>query len=103
MQDDGNLVDYAVRGRIALWQSGTSGNFNAYVVMQEDGDLVVYPQGKTAPIPGQPTSALFSSATYAHPGSTAALMDDGILVVRAATTGRVLWTSPITGVTPTSS
>jgi eukaryotic-like serine/threonine-protein kinase len=101
MQMDGNLVDYARRGRekVALWQSGTSGSFNAYVVMQEDGDLVVYPQGKTAPTPGQPTSALFSSATYGHHDSFATLMNNGVLVVRAPKTDRILWSSPITKLT----
>ena len=98
MQTDGNLVDYAVRrkrAKVALWQSGTSGNFSAYVVMQEDGDLVVYPQGKTAPTPGQPTSALFSSATYGHHDSFATLMNNGVLVVRAPKAGKILWSSPI--------
>jgi hypothetical protein len=102
MQPDGNLVDYAMRGKVALWQSGTSGHFNAYVVMQADGDLVVYPQGRTAPLPGQPTSALFSSATYGYPGSSAGLTNSGVLVVRAPRTGRILWSSPITGAVPPS-
>jgi hypothetical protein len=95
MQTDGNLVDYAVRGKVALWQSGTSGNFNAYVVMQEDGDFVVYPQGKTAPTPGQPTSALFSSATNGHHDAFATLMDNGVLVVRTPKSRKILWSSPI--------
>lgn len=96
MQTDGNLVDYAVRGKVALWQSGTSGNFNAYVVMQEDGDLVVYPLGKTAPAPGQPASALFSSATFGHRDSFATLMNNGVFVVRAPKARKILWSSTIT-------
>jgi serine/threonine protein kinase len=95
MQADGNLVDYARPGKIPLWQSGSSGNFGAYVVMQADGDLVVYPRGKTAPAPGQPTSALWSSGTFAHPGASATLANDGALEVRAPQSGAVLWQGPL--------
>jgi len=91
MQIDGNLVDYSRPGRVALWQSGTSGNFNAYVVMQADGNLVVYPYGKTAPDPGQPTSAVFDTGTSGHPGASATLLNSGVLEVRASGTDTVLW------------
>jgi hypothetical protein len=95
MQLDGNLVDYRQRGTVALWQSGTSGSFNAYVVMQADGNLVVYPHGKTAPDPGQPTSALFDSGTFGHPEAIAALLNSGVLEVRASGTDTVLWRSQL--------
>jgi hypothetical protein len=93
MQSDGNLVEYRMPQRVVRWESGTSGNFNAYVVMQGDGDLVVYPPGKTAPAPGQPTSALWSSGTFGNPGSSTALLDSGELLVKART-GVVLWEMP---------
>jgi serine/threonine protein kinase len=95
MQTDGNLVDYTRPEKIALWQSGTSGNFNAYVVMQADGNLVVYPHGRTAPAAGQPTSAIFQSGTSGHPGASAALLNNGDLVVRASSTHAVLWRAPL--------
>jgi hypothetical protein len=91
MQGDGNLVDYTRPGKVALWQSGTSGNFNAYVVMQADGNLVVYPHGKTAPTAGQPTSALFDSGTFGPPGASSVLLNSGVLVVRASGSHTVLW------------
>ena len=94
MQPDGNLVDYRVPGKHVVWESGTSGDFGAYVVMQGDGDLVVYPHGKSAPAPGKPTSALWSSGTFNHPGATAAMLNDGYLVVRPRGSTRSLWKSP---------
>lgn len=94
MQSDGNLVEYALPGKVVQWQSGTSGNFNAYVVMQPDGDLVVYPPGKTAPAPGDLTQALWSSGTFGHSGASAALLDRGEFVIRNGGTNAVLWRAP---------
>jgi eukaryotic-like serine/threonine-protein kinase len=94
MQLDGNLVEYAMPKKIAQWQSGTSGNFDAYAIVQADGNFVVYPLGKTAPLPGQPTSALWESGTYGHPGSSAALLNDGDVVVRSPRKHAVLWRAP---------
>lgn len=93
MQTDGNLVDYRLPGKVPQWESDTSGNFGAYVVMQIDGDLVVYPKGKAAPAPGQPTSALWSSGTGGHRGSTAALLNSGTLIVRPPHGATLLWRS----------
>jgi surface antigen len=42
MQGDGNLVEYVANGGHALWNSGTAGHAGAYVIMQSDGNLVVY-------------------------------------------------------------
>jgi hypothetical protein len=95
MQTDGNLVEYGSPGKTVKWESGTSGNFGAYVVMQADGNLVVYPLGKTAPAPGQPTPALWDSGTAGHPGSSAALLNSGHLVVLVSRTGDVLWRTPL--------
>ena len=52
MQSDGNLVDYADNRTVPIWATGTSGNFDSYVVMQPDGDLVVYPHGKSCTCAG---------------------------------------------------
>jgi serine/threonine protein kinase len=95
MQPDGNLVDYRLPGKHVVWQSGTSGDFGAYVVMQGDGDLVVYPQGQSAPAPGTPTSALWSSGTYGHPGATASILNNGNLVVRSGGSDQDVWKSPM--------
>ena len=61
-------------------------------MVQGDGDFVVYPKG-TAPPPGIPTPALWSSGTFGHPGSSVELRNDGIVAVRAGNHGIVLWTT----------
>jgi serine/threonine protein kinase len=93
MQSDGNLVDYAQRGNLTVWESGTSGNFGAYAVVQSDGDFVVYPKGQSAPPPGDPTPALWSSGTYGHPGASVELENGGSVVVREAGRLVILWKS----------
>jgi hypothetical protein len=45
MQSDGNLVAYAPGGR-PVWNSGTGGNAGARLVMQDDGNPVVYTGGR---------------------------------------------------------
>jgi serine/threonine protein kinase len=93
MQPDGNLVEYPRHGSKPLWQSGSSGNFGAYAVVQVDGDFVVYPHGESAPPPGHPTPALWSTGTYGHPGASVELLDDGATVVRLPHRGATIWTS----------
>ena len=90
MQSDGNLVDYADSRTVALWESGTSGNFGSYVVMQPDGDLVVYPHGKSAPSPGESTSALWSSGSFGHVGSYLEVGSNGDLFVKDSHRG-IVW------------
>ena len=41
MQPDGNLVMFEANGTV-LWSSSTSGNPAAYLVIQNDGDVVIY-------------------------------------------------------------
>jgi hypothetical protein len=41
MQSDGNLVSYGQDGK-ALWASGTDGNQGAILVLQDDGNLLIY-------------------------------------------------------------
>jgi eukaryotic-like serine/threonine-protein kinase len=95
MQLDGNLVDYRIHGKSPMWQSGTSGNFNAYVVMQPDGDLVIYPPGKSAPAPGQLTDALWSSGSSGHPNASAELLNSGEFLVRSHTSNAIVWRIPL--------
>jgi outer membrane lipoprotein-sorting protein len=58
MQADGNLVVYDPSNR-ALWQSGTSGNTNAFLAVQDDGNVVIY--NATA------TRALWQTNTVLYP------------------------------------
>ena len=86
MQGDGNLVLYtfysAPSGR-ALWASNTAGESVEGVVMQTDGNLVIYSPS------GLP---LWYSNTCCHLGAGAYLVDqdDGNLVIYTST-GAVLW------------
>lgn len=53
MQGDGNLVLYAAGGR-PVWASNTAGNPSAFLVLQDDENVVIYANGK----------ALWSSDTW---------------------------------------
>jgi hypothetical protein len=72
MQADGNFVLY--NGNQPLWQSGTSGHSNAWVIMQTDGNLVVY-------TPGPEVSPLWQSGTYNQPGDHLVMQSDGNAVI----------------------
>jgi serine/threonine-protein kinase len=93
MQRDGNLVEYRIRDETVQWASATSGNFGAYAVVQVDGNFVVYPNGRSAPAPGQPTPALWSSGTGGHPRAYLELEDSGRTVLREPGTRAILWSS----------
>ena len=56
-QDDGNLVLHRLADMQALWSSRTAGNPGAFAVMQGDGNLVVYLDGKP----------LFNTRTQGNP------------------------------------
>ena len=81
MQADGNLVLYA--GAKDLWASDTVGGAKPYLIMQEDGNAVVYDQANTV---------LWSTGTSGHPGALLAMQDDGNLVVYGPSQ-EVLWAS----------
>jgi hypothetical protein len=68
-------------GSRALWHTQTSGNPGAYAVLQGDGNLVVYSAANRP---------LAFSGTQGTPGATIALGDDGNLVLRSAS-GATLW------------
>jgi hypothetical protein len=71
MRGDGNFVVYRNDDWSTLWSSGTDGHPEASVVMQDDGDLVIYASdGKR----------LWSTATGGNPGAFVQLHDDGQLV-----------------------
>jgi hypothetical protein len=85
MQSDGNFVLYA--GNQAKWQSGTSGNPNAWVTMQGDGNLVVYSPGPTN------VHALWQSGTYNNAGARLNMQPDGNAVIYNSGWSRALWTT----------
>lgn len=66
----------------ALWSSVTNGNPGAFVGMQGDGNLVVYSAGKVA---------LWASGTDQRPGSRLYLQDDGNAVIYEGSRAR--WAS----------
>jgi hypothetical protein len=63
----------------ALWNTGTGGHPGAFAAMQGDGNFVVYAGG----------TALWNSGTGGHAGATLALQDDANLVVYQG--GTALW------------
>jgi hypothetical protein len=75
MQTDGNFVLYRNFGKLgqtAMWSTGTAGRANAYLVAQDEGNLVMYW--------GSGGSALWSSETegfkyYGGPGQTTVFED----------------------------
>jgi hypothetical protein len=101
-QDDGNLVVYLPNGT-AAWSTGTyarpqtspagtvlkpgwwtSAGGNR-IVMQLDGNLLVYRSGSG--------TALWASNTSGHPGAYAVMQSDGNLVIYARPGGAVLWST----------
>ena len=70
MQTDGNLVLYGPSG--PMWWTSTNGGSDRRMVMQVDGNLVVY-NGANQP--------LWGSWTHGNPGARLALQNDGNLVI----------------------
>ncbi|WP_117213866.1 S8 family serine peptidase [Allorhizocola rhizosphaerae] len=70
MQGDGNLVQY--QGGLALWASGTQGNPGAFVIMQHDGNLVIYRSNGTA---------IWATNTWGTAADALVMQDDGNVVL----------------------
>jgi hypothetical protein len=85
MQDDGNAVLYKTGGQ-AVWATGTNGTGADRIVMQTDGNLVVYAGGV----------AKWSSATNGDDGAHLDVEDDGSLEI-LTTSGRLAWWSACFG------
>jgi hypothetical protein len=68
----------------ALWGSGTQGHPGAYAIMQGDGNLVIYRPGGVA---------IWATGTYGHPGAYAIMQGDANLVVYGS--GGALWTNNV--------
>jgi GH25 family lysozyme M1 (1,4-beta-N-acetylmuramidase) len=84
-QGDGNVVLYD-KGK-ATWASDTSGRATESLVMQSDGNLVLYaPNGH----------ALWATGTHGHPGAFLAIQEDGNSVIYTDR-GQPLWSSHTRG------
>jgi hypothetical protein len=70
MQSDGNLV--LKQGGVELWATGTWGNPGASLLMQTDGNLVIYTSAG---------AAIWDSATWGTAANVLSLNDDGNLVL----------------------
>ncbi len=82
-QTDGNVVVYdAARGGRAVWSTGTHGRATTSLVMQGDGNFVLYNGGH----------ALWSSGTHGRPGSSLAVQGDGNVVIYAPGP-RAIWST----------
>jgi hypothetical protein len=79
MQTDGNLVAYTSRNAV-VWASGTNHRTPRYVIMQNDGNLVIYFTS------GRPWATGTNGNTYSY----FRMQDDGNLVVYSRT-ARPLW------------
>jgi hypothetical protein len=79
-QGDGNLVLY--QHGAAIWASGTHGTPPGLLVMQHDGNLVMY-DAHDVPI-------WSSEGSFGNPGAWLIVQDDGNVVIYAET-GQPLW------------
>jgi hypothetical protein len=77
-QADGNVVLY--QGATARWATGTAGRATGSLVMQTDGNLVLY---STSGI------ALWNSRTAGYAGASLAVQNDGNVVIYSG--GRAVW------------
>jgi hypothetical protein len=82
-QGDGNLVLY--QGGSALWASGTNGHGGDRVIMQEDGNLVIYKSN------GNPVWASGTAGTSNRYANLAVQNDGNVVIYRSG--GGVAWAS----------
>jgi hypothetical protein len=81
MQTDSNLVLY--EGNTALWATGTVGQDVAFMIMQADGNLVLYNTSE---------GAVWNSETPGYEGASLAIQNDGNLVIYNPG-GQAIWAS----------
>jgi hypothetical protein len=85
LHGNGNLVEYKTAGaRHEVWSTHTAGHRGAFLVMQSDGNLVLYTKARTP---------LWSSRT-SEPGSVAVLWAGGRFAV-VSTSGVTLWSNGV--------
>lgn len=73
LQKDGNLVEY--RNFKPVWHTGTYGEDSKFLVMQDDGNLVLYDKNN---------KPLWHTHTYGNSGSELKLQSDSNLVIYSA-------------------
>lgn len=73
-EHDGNLVLY--RDNAPKWSSGTAGRDGDYLVMQQDGDLVMFSVDGFYPLP------VWSSSSDGFPGARLSVRNEGGAVIR---------------------
>lgn len=78
-QEDGNLVLIDGDNR-ALWDSETFGKPEGTVVIQDDGNLVIYHSG----------NPIWDSETFGNPGAWLFVQDDGNVIIDN-TDGKAIW------------
>ena len=83
MQSDGHLFVYVVSSGAGVWAGGAGTYQTAYVVMQSDGNLVMF---------DYKGASIWSSGTGGNPGATAFMQDDGKFVIKNAA-GTIIWTT----------
>lgn len=87
---DGNIVEYlegAATGAQPLWATNTGGYPGDVLVMQTDGNMVVYYNGRAI-------WALSNYVPCCYPGSVLTLQSDDHLVVYKPNNGGTVWASP---------
>ncbi|MBF0425265.1 MAG: hypothetical protein HQL66_05560 [Magnetococcales bacterium] len=80
-QDDGNFVLYDLKFKRSTWASNTSGKTSDRIVMQPDGNLVIY----------NGTSAVWASNTAGKSGAYLKLWTDGNLTIVQGSS--IVWAS----------
>jgi hypothetical protein len=83
LRNDGNLVLYLTSTGERLWNAGTAGRGGDRLVMQGDGNVVLYADGRS----------VWDTGTPEHPGASLALQDDSNLVLYGSDKIQVLWTT----------
>jgi len=85
VQKDGNVVLYRFNEKI--WSAGTTGSSATKLIMQPDGNLVLY---------GDSGGPLWSSNTAGNPGAQLRVQTDGNMVIYGVDQ-RVLWATETSG------
>jgi hypothetical protein len=83
-QDDGNLVLYRYEPDRAVWASSTCGTSVGELVLQADGNLVLYDRDGRA---------VWATGTHGRPAVRLSVRDEGTAVLEAVD-GSELWSAP---------
>jgi hypothetical protein len=96
IQSTGEL--YLTVGFLRYWSSGSTSLIGSYIVMQADGNLVIYYLWcPTITLSCSTPEPIWQSGTAGHLGARAVILNDGNFVI-SSTTGQTLWQSGTAGV-----